>query len=94
MSKRRYAIVRDGDAWKIVGGETSPRYPSCAAAAFASARLAVEADDNGDEVEVLVQERFGELRTVTPDPASYQNAQWPDRPLVEAKALIKPRGEP
>jgi hypothetical protein len=93
MTKRRYAIVRDGDGWKIVGGATSPRFPSCAAAAFASARLAVEASDNGDEVEVLVQERFGQLRSVTPDLASYQNAHWPDRPPVQVEPKAKPRGE-
>ena len=82
MPMRRYAIVRDGLEWKIVGGNVTAHFPSCAAAAFASARLAVEAADEGDEVEVLVQERFGELRSVTPDPAAYRNAQWPDRPLV------------
>jgi hypothetical protein len=75
MPMRRYAIVRDGAEWKIVGGDVSARFPSCAAAAFASARLAVEASDEGDEVEVLVQERFGQLRSVTPDPASYQNLE-------------------
>jgi hypothetical protein len=85
MTMRRYAIVRDGVGWKIVGGGVAgTHFPSCAAAAFASARLAVEAAENGDEIEVLVQERFGQLRTVTPDPAAYQNAQWPDRPLLTA----------
>jgi hypothetical protein len=87
MTMRRYAIVRDGVGWKIVGGGAAgTHFPSCAAAAFASARLAVEAAENGDEIEVLVQERFGQLRTVTPDPAAYQNAQWPDRPLLTAPA--------
>ena len=80
MPTRRYAIVRDGTEWKIVGGAVAARFPSCAAAAFASAVLAVEAVEDGDEVEVLVQERFGELRTVTPDPAAYRDAQWLDRP--------------
>ena len=80
MPMRRYAIVRDGTEWKIVGGRIAVRFPSCAAAAFASARLAVEAAEDGDDVEVLVQERFGQLRSVTPDPAAYRNAQWPDRP--------------
>jgi hypothetical protein len=82
MTMRRYAIVRDGAAWRIVGGDIEILFPSCAAAAFASARLAVKAAEDGDEVEVLVQERFGQLRSVTPDPAAYQHAQWPDRPPI------------
>jgi hypothetical protein len=91
MPIRRYAIVRDGAEWKIVGGEIAARFPSCAAAAFASARLAVEAADEGDDVEVLVQERFGQLRSVTPDPAAYRNAGWPDRPpLPDRQGTVEP----
>jgi hypothetical protein len=89
MTMRRYAIVRDGAQWKIVGGgAAASHFPSCAAAAFASARLAVKAADDGDEVEVLVQERFGQLRSVTPDLAAYQNAQWPDRPRRQRPASL------
>ena len=91
MPMRRYAIVRDGAEWRIVGGDIAARFPSCAAAAFASARLAVEAADEGDDVEVLVQERFGQLRSVTPDPAAYRNARWPERPPPsDGDATVEP----
>ena len=62
MSKLRYAVLRCGDDWRVVGGERRiGRYIDQTAAVAAGARLATEAARMGHEVEFLVQDEVGEL---------------------------------
>ena len=68
MSLRRYAVVQVGQEWRIIGAERQMgHFGSFAEAALATARLGALARREGCAVEVLIQEQFGELKSVRRD---------------------------
>lgn len=66
MSQRRYAVVQVGEEWRIVGQRQMGHFPCRDSAALATARLAAQAVQEGYQVELLIQERFGQLKAVRP----------------------------
>ena len=64
MPNRRYAVVQVGDEWRIVGElRQIGHFRTRAEATMATVRLGALAEQEGCSVELLVQERFGELRS-------------------------------
>jgi hypothetical protein len=63
--KMQYAVLRFGNAWRIVsGGGRTGRFPDRAGAERIAAGLAREASAMGYDVDLLVQTPSGELRGV------------------------------
>ena len=55
MTSRRYAILRVGDFWRIVGGRRQAEdFPTRDAVALATARLAAQAIQDGFQVELVI----------------------------------------
>jgi len=76
MSKLTYAVIRDGDCWRIVGERRRfGRFDSCEQAAVAAVQLAREASASDHAVEVLVQDTAGQLWPVVEfEPAARDEA--------------------
>ena len=54
MTSRRYAILRVGDFWRIVGRRQAEDFPTRDAVALATARLAAQAIQDGYRVELVI----------------------------------------
>jgi hypothetical protein len=54
MTSRRYAILRVGDFWRIVGRRRTEDFPTRDAVALATARLAAQAIQDGFQVELVI----------------------------------------
>ena len=54
MTSRRYAILRVGDFWRIVGRRQAEDFPTRDAVALATARLAAQAIQDGFQVELVI----------------------------------------
>jgi hypothetical protein len=54
MTSRRYAILRVGDFWRIVGRRHAEDFPTRDAVALATARLAAQAIQDGFQVELVI----------------------------------------
>lgn len=62
MSSMRYAVLRCGKDWRVVGERRRiGPFAERAAAVLSGARLAVEAERAGHTVEFLIQDDAGEL---------------------------------
>lgn len=73
MSRLTYAVIRDGDCWRILSGRSRMgHFPTWRDAAEATVNLAREAARADHAVEVLIQDRAGELWPVAQfDPAAH-----------------------
>lgn len=73
MGHLAYAIIRDDDSWRILSGQRRMgRFATWREAAEAAINLAREAARADHEVEVLIQDRAGELWPVAQfDPAAH-----------------------
>ena len=54
MTSRRYAILRVGDFWRIVGRRQAEDFPTRDSVALATARLAAQAVQDGFQVELVI----------------------------------------
>ena len=54
MTSRRYAILRVGDFWRIVGRRHAEAFPTRDSVALATARLAAQAIQDGFQVELVI----------------------------------------
>jgi hypothetical protein len=54
MSHRRYAILRVGNFWRIVGRRQAEDFPTRDSVALATARLAAQAIQDGYQVELVI----------------------------------------
>ena len=54
MSNRRYAILRVGNFWRIVGRRQAEDFPTRDSVALATARLAAQAIQDGYQVELVI----------------------------------------
>lgn len=64
----RYAVVRVGPEWRIIGARRAMgHFPTRETALLAAANLAREASESGHLAEVLLQSDSGELTPLRPD---------------------------
>ena len=54
MTSRRYAILRVGNFWRIVGRRQAEDFPTRDSVALATARLAAQAIQDGYQVELVI----------------------------------------
>ena len=68
MTSRRYAILRVGDFWRIVGRRQAEDFPTRDAVALATARLAAQAIHDGYQIELVISAPLNALPRETETP--------------------------